>query len=176
MVLVVLENLHSEDLVLTSPVGPVGNMIKTLGLEQMTLLLRHHAAEQTRSLYYIWEQAQVVVGLALGVCLYFATQKKVLSLVLCGVMLGLVLFQFLAITPELSYRARATDFPAGNGANNAMVRTLLLYQVMVVSEGLKLIVGGVLASYLFAFRTSRKRSGRREVDTIDHADHSHVDG
>lgn len=176
MVLVVLENLHSADLVLVSPLEPVGNMIKTLGLEQMTLLLRHHAAEQTRSLYYLWEQAQIVLGLALGICLYFATQKRVLSLALCGVMLGLVMFQFWAITPELSYRGRMTDFPPGSGANSAIVRTLLLYQMMVVSEGLKMVVGGVLASYLFVFRTSRKRSSRREVDTIDHADHSHVDG
>jgi hypothetical protein len=47
---------------------------------------------------------------------------------------------------------------------------------MVVSEGLKVIIGGVLASYLFAFRTSRKRTGRREIDTVDNASPSHVDG
>jgi hypothetical protein len=173
---VVLQNLHSADLVLTSPIGPVGNMIKALGSEQITLLLRHHAAEQTRSLYYLWEQAQILLGLVLGVCLYFATQKRTLSMVLCGVMLGLVLFQFWAITPELSYRGRDTDFPSGSGTSGAIVRTLLLYQLMVVTEGLKVIIGGILASYLFVFRTSRKRSTRREVDTIDHADHSHVDG
>jgi hypothetical protein len=91
-------------------------------------------------------------------------------------MLGLVLFQFWAITPELSYRGRDTDFPSGSGTSGAIVRTLLLYQLMVVTEGLKVIIGGILASYLFVFRTSRKRSIRREVDTIDHADHSHVDG
>ena len=176
MGLLVLQNLHSADLVLTSPIGPVGNMIKALGSEQITLLLRHHAAEQTRSLYYLWEQAQILLGLVLGVCLYFATQKRTLSMVLCGVMLGLVLFQFWAITPELSYRGRDTDFPSGSGTSGAIVRTLLLYQLMVVTEGLKVIIGGILASYLFAFRTSRKRSTRREVDTIDHADHSHVDG
>jgi hypothetical protein len=151
-------------------------MIKALGSEQITLLLRHHAAEQTRSLYYLWEQAQILLGLVLGVCLYFATQKRTLSMVLCGVMLGLVLFQFWAITPELSYRGRDTDFPSGSGTSGAIVRTLLLYQLMVVTEGLKVIIGGILASYLFVFRTSRKRSIRREVDTIDHADHSHVDG
>ncbi|MGA3203852.1 MAG: hypothetical protein ABSF12_15300 [Bryobacteraceae bacterium] len=176
MTLVALQNVHSSDLVLTSPVGPVGNMIKALGQDQIMLLLRHHAAEQTRSLYSIWEQAQVGLGVALGICLYFATQKRILSLVLCGVMLAVVLFQLWAITPELSYRGREMDFSPGSATNTAMVRTLLLYQVMVVSEGLKLVVGGILASYLFVFRTSRKRSSRREVDTIDHADHSHVDG
>jgi hypothetical protein len=173
--LVVLQNLHSADLVLGSPVEPVGNMVKTLGQEQITLLLRHHAAEQSRNLYYIWEQAQLALGLVLGVCLYFATQKRMLSLVLCGVMLGLVMLQFWAITPELAFRGREMDFPTA-GSGSGTVRTLLLYQMMVVTEGLKLVVGGILASYLFAFRTSRKRTGRREVNLIDHADHSHVDG
>jgi hypothetical protein len=176
MTLVALQNVHSSDLVLTSPIGPVGTMIKALGQDQIMLLLRHHAAEQTRSLYSIWEEAQVGLAVALGICLYFATQKRILSLVLCGVMLTVVLFQLWAITPELSYRGRETDFPPGSATNAATVRTLLLYQVMVASEGLKLVVGGILASYLFVFRTSRKRSSRREVDTIDHADHSHVDG
>jgi len=176
MVLVVLQNLHSADLVLVSPIGPVSNMAKTLGQDQITLLLRHHAAEQTRNLYYVWEQVQIVLALVLGGCLYFATQKRVFSIALCGVMLGLVMFQYLAITPELSYRGRETDFPPGSSTSGAMVRTLLLYQVMVVSEGLKVIIGGVLASYLFAFRTSRKRTGRREIDTVDNASPSHVDG
>jgi hypothetical protein len=176
MVLVVLQNLHSPDLVLTSPIGPVGGMIKTLGTDQITLLLRHHAAEQTRSLYYLWEQVQIALAIARGICLYFATQKRILSVALCGVMLGLVVFQYLAVTPELSYRGRETDFTPGTTANAAMVHTLVLYQMMVVSEGLKLVIGGVLASYLFAFRTSRKRSSRREVDAVSHADLGHVDG
>jgi hypothetical protein len=56
------------------------------------------------------------------------------------------------------------------------MRMLLLYQMLVVTEGLKVVIGGVLASYLFVLRTSRRRSGsRREVDVIDHADHSHID-
>jgi hypothetical protein len=124
---------------------------------------------------FVWEQTQIVLGIVLGGCLYFATQKRLLSLVLCGIMLTLVLFQFWAITPEMAYRGRETDFPSGTTTSAVMVRTLLLYQMLVASEGLKIVVGGVLASYLFAFRTSRKRSSRHEVQAIDHADHSHVD-
>jgi hypothetical protein len=176
MAFVVLQNLHSPALVLNSPSEPVVRMIKALGQEQMTLLLQHQAAEQTRNLYYLWEEVQIVLALALGGCLYFATQKRLLSLVLCGVMVSLVIFQFFAVTPELSYRSRETDFSTGAIPNGTMVRTLLLYQLLVITEGLKLVVGGILASYLFAFRTSRRRSTRHEVDLIDHADHSHVDG
>jgi len=175
MALVVLQNLHASGLVLNSPVEPVARMIKTLGQDQITLLLRHQAAQQTRSLYYAWEQAQIALGLALGCFLYFATQKRLLPVVLCGFMLSLVLVQFLAITPELGYRGREMDFPSGGDVSSGMVRVLLLYQVLVVTEGLKLVIGGVLASYLFVLRTSRKRSGRRQIDLVDDPDHSHID-
>jgi hypothetical protein len=175
MAFVVLQNLHSVAPLMGSGSSQVAGMIKTLGAEQMTLLLRHQAAEQSRNIVYVWEEAQIVLGLVLGGCLYFATKKRMLSLVLCGIMLSLVLFQFWTITPEMTYRGRETDFNP-NGNPSSMVRALLLYQMLVVTEIMKLLVGGILASYLFAFRTSRKRSGRREVDMIDHAHHSHVDG
>lgn len=171
MAFVVLQNLHSSSLVISSPLEPVAKMIKTLGPDQMTLLLAHHASQQNRNLMLLWEETQIVIGLVLGGCLYFATQKRMLSMVLCGVMLALVLFQFWAVTPELSYRGRQTDFAPGT--SNAS--TLLLYQMLVISEAMKLVVGGILASYLFVFRTSRPRPLRTEVDLIDDPHHSHVD-
>ncbi len=173
---VVLQNLHSSGLVLNSPLEPVTRIVKGIGQDQVNLLLRHQAAQQTRSLYTLWEEAQILLGLALGGCLYFATQKRLLSVVLCAVMLALVMFQFWAITPELSYRGREMDFSGPGDPSANPVRMLLLYQVLVVTEGLKIVIGGVLASYLFVLRTSRKRtSSRREVDVIDHPDHSHID-
>lgn len=160
MAFVILQNLHSSSLVTSAPVEPVQKMMKTLGPERLTLLLDHHAAQQNRNLMLDWEQAQILIGLVLGGCLYFATQKRLLSMVLCGVMLALVLFQFWAVTPELSYRGRQTDFTPGTSTAS----TLLLYQMLVISEGLKLVVGGILASYLFVFRTSRPRSSRADGD------------
>jgi hypothetical protein len=164
MAVFVLESLHSSSLVLVSPVEPVARMIKTLGQDQLELLLKHHAAQQIRNMYDVWEQTQVVLGLILGGCLYFATQKRILSLALCGVMLAVVLFQFFAVTPELAYRGLAADFAQGQVASSAMVRLLLLYQLLVISEGLKLLVGGILTSYLFSFRTSRRKSPRPESE------------
>jgi hypothetical protein len=174
MAFVVLLNLHSASTLMSSPAVPVAAMIKTLGPDQMALLLHHQAAEENRNIMYVWEQAQIVLGLVLGGCLYFATQKRMLSLVLCGIMLTLVLFQFWAVMPEMAYRGRETDFPPGNNTTSIMVRAMFLYQMAVVSEVLKLLVGGILASYLFAFRTSRKRSNRLEVEAIDHSDHGHI--
>lgn len=174
MAFVVLQNLHSAASLMSSPAAPVASMIKVLGPDQMVLLLHHQAAEQNRTIMYVWQQAQIVLGLVMGGCLYFATQKRMLSLVLCGIMLSLVLFQFWAITPEMAYRGRETDFPPGSTTSSNMIRASLLYEMLVVTEVLKLIVGGILASYLFAFRTSRKRSGRHEIEPIDHPDHGHI--
>jgi hypothetical protein len=174
MAFVVLQNLHSVAPLMSSPAPQVVAMVKTLGADEMALLLHHQAAEQNRNIMYVWEQAQIVIGLVLGGCLYFATQKRMLSLVLCGIMLTLVLFQFWIITPEMAYRGRETDFPPGSTNSSILVRASLLYEMLVVTEVLKLIVGGILASYLFAFRTSRRRSSRHEVEPIDHTDHGHI--
>jgi hypothetical protein len=174
MAFVVLQNLHSAATLISSPAAPVASMIKLLGSDQMALLLHHQAAEQNRNIMYVWQQAQIVLGVVMAGCLYFATQKRMLSLVFCGIMLSLVLFQFWAITPEMAYRGRETDFPPGSTASGNMIRASLLYEMLVVTEVLKLIVGGILASYLFAFRTSRKRSGRPQIEAIDDADHGHI--
>jgi hypothetical protein len=173
MAFVVLQNLHSAASIMSAPAAPVASMIKVLGPDQMALLLRHQAAEQNREIMYIWEQAQIVLGLVMGGCLYFATQKRLFSLVLCGIMLTLVLFQFWAILPEMAYRGRETDFPPGSNTSSIIVRAYFLYQMLVVSEVLKLLVGGILASYLFAFRTSRKRSGRG-INLIDDPNHGRI--
>lgn len=175
MAFVVLQNLHSAAPLMSSPAPQVVGMMKALGADDMTLLLHHQAAEQNRNIMYVWEQAQIVLGLVLGGCLYFATQKRLLSLVLCGIMLTLVLFQFWTITPEMAYRGRETDFPPGSTNSSILVRASLLYEMLVVTEVLKLIVGGILASYLFAFRTSRRRGSRREVEPVDDANHRHID-
>src|SRR6202020_1773273 len=134
MAFVVLQNLHSAATLMSSPAVPVASMIKLLGSDQMALLLHHQAAEQNRNIMYVWEQAQIVLGLVMGGCLYFATQKRMLSLVLCGIMLSLVLFQFWGITPEMAYRGRETDFAPSGTSSSVMVRTLLLYQLLVATE------------------------------------------
>ena len=112
----------------------------------------------------------------LGGCLYFATQKRtaLVSLVRDHADF-LVLFRFWTITPEMAYRGRETDFPPGSTTPATMVRASLLYEMLVVTEILKLIVGGILASYLFAFRTSRRRSSRHEVEPVDDSHHRHID-
>jgi hypothetical protein len=168
MAFVEIQNIHSPDLVLANPIAPAARIIEMLGTEQTQLLLRHLAAEQTRDYSYLWEEFQFVLALALGACLFLGTKKRVLPLLLCGVMLALVVFQHIAATPELSYRGRETDFPPGNTALAPMARVWALQQMYAGVEIVKLIAGGVLASYLFAYRTpQRRRSTANAIESPD---------
>ncbi len=146
-------------------------MIEKLGGDNAALLLHYAAAQQVRDATSTWEKIELALGLLLGGCLYLATQRKLFPLVLCGVMFALVLFQHAGISPELSYRGLQTDFPPGNAEVGEKVRFLAMQEVYYVAEIVKLVVGGILASYLFVFRTSRRR---KEVDLVDHTDDRHV--
>ncbi len=173
MAFVSIENLRAPTLVMTAPLPPVDPMIKQLGWERMSALLRHAASEQTRHVSRLWLEAQLLLGAVLELCLLLATQKRVGPLVLCGVMLVMALFQ-LRLAPELTYQGRETDFQPGSTTQSAMLRYLALQQIHFGVEIMKLLAGGALASYLFVFRTSRR--SRKDVHAIDHADHSHIDG
>jgi hypothetical protein len=172
MIFLNLENLRSTSLVLNSPLPPVGKMIEKNGYDQVALVLRHLAAEQTRHYTDLWGLAEIGLALAVGGCLALATQRRVFPLVLCGIMLIAVVFQHFAIMPELGYRGRDTDFPPGNTAIGPVARMWALEQVYFSVEVVKLIAGAVLASYLFVFRASRRRT--KEVDTIDHTTQGHI--
>lgn len=156
MALLAVGNLHTASRVMASPSPPAAKLIDKLGPDAASLLLNYQAAEQTRDYLPLWENAQFALAVVLGALLYVGTQKKVLPLVLCGAMLLVVLFQHFAVTPELAFRGREADFPPGNTAFGIRTRVLLLSQVYWGAEALKLLMGAVLAFYLFAFRT-RKR-------------------
>jgi len=168
-----VQDSHSTAALMTSPMPPAKRMIELLGADQATLLLRHAAAEQNRSVLFVWERVEILLALILGGCLFLGTQKRVFPIVLCGAMLVLVLFQHFGVGPELAYRGRETDFPPGNQQIGPVERLRAL-QLVYYGAGLtQLVAGGILASYLFVFRSSR-RNTRKEINPIDHPDRRHV--
>jgi hypothetical protein len=152
------------------PTEGASKILQLLPPEQARLLLRHLAGEQNRLYFYVWEWVEIVLGLLLGGCLLLATQRRLLPLVLCGLMLAVVLVEHSAITPELAYRGRATDFPPGSLVFGAQARVWVLSQVYVGMEIAKLVMGGILISYLFYFR----RRVRKEPEVAGRADHTHA--
>ncbi len=156
MVFITVRSMESASAVLSSPPAPVVEIVKKLGYDTTAEFVRHVMAEQTRRLTYSWGEAQILLGLALGGCLLMATQRRIFPLVLCGLMLVLTLFQFGAVSPEIAYRGREADFPPGSTNIGTVTRLLALQQVYFGVEVVKLIAGGLLASYLFVFRTQRR--------------------
>jgi len=140
----------------SEPIPPAAEIINAAGPQQARLLLRHFAWEQNRFYFTNWEMFQMPFAVMLGLFLYFTTDRRILPPILCGLMLALVMFEYFAITPELIYRGRDADFPPGNLVSGAEARVLLLIEVLIGAEVAKLLIGGVLASYLFAYRSRRK--------------------
>ncbi len=171
MAFIALQNLRSPALVMNSSLAPVTKMIQAIGQDQTQTLLRHLAAEQNRHYMYLWAELQVLIALALGGCLFLATQRRILPLILCAVMLSMVLFE-LRVLPELTYLGRETDFPPGSNTIGLVARVWALQQVYGGVEIVKLLAGGILASYLFVFRTQRR--ARKGVDAIAHADNARI--
>jgi hypothetical protein len=163
MAYITVRSMESAGAVLGAPAAPVAEIVKKLGYDTTAQFIRHVMAEQTRRLTYSWEEGQILLALALGGCLLLATQRRIFPLILCGLMLVLVLFQYGAISPEIAYRGREADFPPGSNNIGTVTRLLALQQVYFGVEVVKLIAGGLLASYLFVFRTSR-RSSRKDRD------------
>ena len=169
------QTLGLVDTVLRTPmagasvVPGAAEAIRGAGVEQARLLMHHFAAEQNRYIFESWEFVQIVLGLVAAGVVYLATEKRPLPMIFSGLMLTLVLVQFFAVSPELSYRGRQTDFPHsvddlqtgvhGIAPNDNGVGTLTA--LFTVTEAAKLITGAILASYLFYYR-SRKRKRKDE--------------
>ena len=156
-----LENFRSPNLVLSSPAPVEAKMIEKLGQEDTRLLLRHLAMEQSRSYLALWEDAEIAIGAVLVLLLLFSSQTRIFPLIMAGTMLILVLFQHFAILPEIIYRGREADFPPGSTSFAIQARVWALGQIYLGAEAVKLMVCGVLASYLFVFYAPSSRSRRR---------------
>ncbi len=162
-----LENFRSPSLVLSSPAPAESKMIEKLGLEQTGLLLRHLAMEQSRSYLTLWEDVEMVLGAALVALFIFSSQTRYFPLVMAGAMLILVLFQHFAILPEIIYRGREADFPPGSASFAVQARVWTLGQIYVGAEAVKLVVCGILTSYLFVFYAPTNRRRSSPVRTVE---------
>lgn len=158
MDLLALENLRLVNSVLNSAIPPAVQIVQKAGRQEMVLLLHYFAAEQYRAYFSAWEWIQIPSALLVAGVLYFATEKRAMPQILCGLMLVLVLFQ-LAINPELIYRGREADFPPGNQSLGTQARVWALDEVWIGAEAAKLLIGALLAGYMFTYKT-RKRSRR----------------
>ena len=166
MDLLAVENLRLVNSVLNAATPQALHTIQRAGREEMALLLRYFAAEQYRFYFSAWEMIQVAGALLVAGVLYFAAEKRAMPQVLCGLMLVMVLFQ-LTIHPEMAYRGREADFPPGSQNLGTEARMWALLEVWGGAEGAKLLIGALLAGYMFTYKSRRR--AHRGAERSDHA-------
>lgn len=169
-----LQNLRAAEWLISGASQPAAKRLKMLTQEDANLLMRYEGAEMNRRYTASWETVEIALGLALGVFTFMGTQKRWFPLVLCVIMLAAVIFQMIAISPELAFRGRETDFPPGNTTFGAQASVWSVQQMFGIVEAVKLLLGGVLLSYLFVFRSGRRI--RTRLDAVERPHHSHVEG
>jgi hypothetical protein len=162
-----LEGHRIANLLLDSPGPDVKGVLTKAADAQVATLLHHMASEQTRAIFDNWEQAQLVLALAMLVTLVFTDQRKILAVLMCAAMAMLVLVQHFVVTPDLNSLGRSADFLAEAGSFSIRAQTWTLVQIYGGLETLKLLIGGVLASYFFGMESTVKRSKMRRSRSSD---------
>ena len=81
----------------------------------------------------------------------------------------LVLFLHFVITPEMGFVER--NLAAQPASQHSAAALGGVYSAL---EAVKFIVGAALAAYLFTVKNGSRYRVRRDLDSIDHPDHSHV--
>lgn len=156
MAFIYVRSLEAAGVVLNAPAAPVANIAKKLGYDETAELVRHVAAQEVRNIRDSWELGQILLAFVLAGCLFVSTQRRVFPLVLVGMMLVMVAFQHFTVSPELAYRGRDVDFPPDSTNVGLVTRVWALRQVYFGVEIVKLLAGGLLASYLFVYRAQRR--------------------
>ncbi len=161
--LMALQNIRFAAQMLDAAIPAASEIIQNAGREEMGGLLHHFAAEQYRLSLQQWGYVQLIAILALSALLYFAAEKRVVPQILCLSIVVLVVFQ-LAMIPEWTYRGREADFPPGSLSLSTQSRVLALTELWIGVEVVKFIVGGVLAGFLFSYKSRRR--ARRNTDPV----------
>ncbi len=159
------QNMTNVASILSTVPREGAKIVDKIGAENAQLLLRFHAAEQTRTQFETWELTQVALGLALAAVLYLGTHVSRYIVALCGIMLLIVGFVHFVVTPEVIWIGRGLDFAPGASRN----RIWTLYALYAGLDALKLLMAAIIAGYLFRFKT---RTSRHEPELSAAGSHS----
>lgn len=157
-----LLNLKMPERITANPAPDAEKLLQDYGPAQAQLLLRHFAAEGNRYFFARWERTEIVLGLVLIPFVLAATDRKPVPPIMAGMMLVLALFQYYAVTPELSYRGRQADFPPGDANIDTRARVWAMAEVYIGTEVALVLIGGALAGYVASYKSRRRlRAGEK---------------
>jgi len=168
ILVIVLQNPSEAGLVVSAPVDGARALIEKMGAGEAQMLLRHFSNEQSRAFLANWELAQMVLTLVMLVTLILSGQRWALPVILTVVMLIVVLVQHFGITPDLLFYGRQADFVRQEASFSLDSQIWTLTRAYGALEAVKLLCGGVMASYFFMSQSStRVRKRRRSTEEAD---------
>jgi len=158
--LLALQTGHSAERFLNGP-GEASVLVEKAGRDNLATVLRHVALEDTRAMLDTWEWTQLGLAAGIGILMLFSDQRKRLGIAMLLVMTAIAFGQAFLITPQWTDFGRELDFARPGAQPVVANRIAMLTQTYGALEIVKLLVGGVLASYFFAMESTVKRHSRR---------------
>ena len=146
---VVLQNPSAAGRMASAPVDEARPLIEKLGVTDAQTLLRHYTNEQSRSYLANWELTQMVLAVVMVITLALSGQRWVIPVSLTLVMFVIVLFEHFGILPDLLFYGRQADFVRAEASYSLESQMWMLTRTYGAVEVVKLLCGGVMASYLF---------------------------
>jgi hypothetical protein len=170
------DSFRSVDRLLASPSPEATLRLRSLGPSAARTLFRYQVAEQNRTLFHDWEVAQIIGGSLFFFYLLFATKERKFPLIAVLAMVGVVLVQRFAVTPELVSFGRNIDFVPADIPSEFRDRFWILHSGYAGLEALKWGVALVLTGRnVFSSRRGRSENALDEFDLIDKPNHRHID-
>ena len=168
--MLVLQNPVASENQFINPASDAKTLIAKMDLAQAKMLLHNFVGEQNRAYLANWGLAQLILGASVVILCAFSAKKQWIPLLMTLAMTFVVAFQYVFTVPELAFLGRNADFLAQpSPVLEAQITTTAT--IFGITEGVKLVLGGILISYLFAAQNSsssrkRRRSTDSEVEAI----------
>lgn len=175
LVAVATRNFGAVDEMLSAPGPEAAKQIQKIGKEQARMLLRHQASLQNLGVFENWERAQLALGFLLLLALFFGVESRPSALVFTLIMSAAVVFQHWLLTPEIAALGGLIEFIPSTVSAIERTRFWNYHTAYSITELVKLGLGLLLALGLLKRRRRSVRQLDSEIDTVDHADHGHVD-
>jgi hypothetical protein len=176
MFFVATQNFRSVDRLLAKQTpNEFAASVKTLGTQNARALLRYHSSELNRFYFDTWEKAQLGLGVLLFGMLLFATRVGRIPLTVALLMTGIVALMHWVLTPRIVEFGKMLDFVPADSYSPYRRRFWILHGAYSALEVLKLLLGLALSGWFLWARRRRGGAGH-EVNPVDYANDSHVDG
>ncbi|MGH9406236.1 MAG: hypothetical protein ACRD3D_10430 [Terriglobia bacterium] len=124
------------------PQPEVARLLKPLGESASVELLHHFAAEVNAADFRAYGLAQILLGIALALLLWWQTPRDTAAFVITCVMLALVVILAAIIAPEIASVGRRVDF---NASPKDMAHFWALHGAYTGLDGAKLLAAVFLA-------------------------------